>query len=336
MVYRAISYAKQVKGGCRTKGGKARSFEIFCGPRNVEVKLVFLTESLISAWHPDHHNKTAIMPKAPSTFGSRRTGGAGPSGPSSSSSGGPKFSSAAPSRETQGSLASQLRKDDHASRFGSISQPGRRIKKKGRRQGDDDESDEEIGAQAGSSASSAAPSSRPFVTGGRAGGGATGSDKYVDKRLSSKILRLAREQQDEIEREEEEAEELGLTSRMQHRGGSGAMPDDDQDGAVDGAGSIMSDDDGELPDGGDSEEEFEYEEVEVDPEDAELLERMRADRMGATEDGGGRRTLADLIMDKIEAAGAGQATDGAAGSSGPDENGMVHGMNPKIVEVYTK
>jgi hypothetical protein len=93
-----------------------------------------------------------------------------------------------------------------------------------------------------------------------------------------------------------------------------------------------SSDDGELEDLPSDEEEFEYEEVEIDPEDAELMERMREDRLNENGEGGGRRTLADMIMDKIEAAGG----DREVGTGTEDGDGLVHGMNPKIVEVYTK
>ncbi|CAO1620847.1 unnamed protein product [Parajaminaea phylloscopi] len=289
------------------------------------------------------------MPKAPSSVARRRNGPSNGSGgasaaASSSSSAGPKFSSAAPTRDGQASLPSQLRQDDVNARFGSISQPGRRNKRKGKAQDGDAAEDDEMAPPngVGSSSSSSSSAARPFVTGAKAGGG----DKYVDKRLSSKILRLAREQQDEIEREEEEdGVRLSQAGQMAHRrrDGAGMMPDDDDDddddAAMGGRTRAMSDDDdGELDEAAASEEEFEYEEVEVDAEEAELLERMRADRMGADGQGdgaGGRRTLADLIMDKIEAAGA-SSGDGAAADGAPDEDGMVHGMNPKIVEVYTK
>lgn len=251
------------------------------------------------------------MPKAPSfTPKSRPAGRPGPS-----------FSSAAPTRSVP--LAAQLKADDQTAKFGNISQVGRRQKKKGNRT-----ADEETDDQDGPTAST---SSKPFITGGKAGGG----EKYVDKRLSAKILRLAREQQEEIELEEEEANGLRtapMDGRLQHRSASGIMPDDDdEDGGVAG-GYDMSDDDGELGDAASDEEEYEYEEVEVDPEDAALIERMRSDRLEAD---GPRATLADMIMQKIRDAGGDETTSGPARGQ-PDEDGMINGMNPKIVEVYTK
>lgn len=237
------------------------------------------------------------MPKAPSSVSKKR----GNNGASS----GPKFSSAAPSRQSQGSLAHEMREEALAQKFGAVSEPGRRNKNKHSNRYADDDEDEDVAA---------GPSSKPFVTGAKSGG-----DKYVDKKLSGKILRLAREQQEEIEEEEER-----LAGVVEQPRETGIMPDDDDDDAAGGA--AMSDD-GDLGAAPSDEEEFEYEEIEVDPEEAELLERMRADRV---QEQGGRRTLADLIMDKIEAAG------GAGGDEAAEDDGMVGGMNPKIVEVYTK
>lgn len=261
------------------------------------------------------------MPKAPTSTGKA----ARPSSSSrASSSGGPSFRSAAPSRPSGQSLPAQLRADAQSSKFGAISQPGRRDKRKSRRH--DADSDDEVPAQAGPNG--AGPGLT--VTGGRAGGG----EKYVDKRLTGKILKLAREQQDEIEREDAEVERLATGGS--YRDGSGAMPDDDQVGnrrrtAGNDDEDDEDDDDGELSvdDVGDDED-VEYEEIEVDPEDMALMDRMRQERMEETGQSGGRRTLADLIMDKIEAAGGDNAADEE------EDDGMIGGMNPKIVEVYTK
>ncbi|CAO1620383.1 unnamed protein product [Sympodiomycopsis kandeliae] len=278
------------------------------------------------------------MPKAPSSTArtvrkSSSSSQSAPKASSSSSSHGPSFKSAAPSRGAGQSLAAELRAHDQTSKFGSISQPGRRDKRKNRRY--DADSDDE----AGPAAAAAGSSTGLMVTGGRAGGagsssggGANGSQKYVDKRLTGKILKLAREQQDEIEQEEQEAEGLDR-SNTAYRSASGVMPDDDEDD--DEAGDGMADD-GELSDdlGGmdDDEEQLEYEEIEMDPEDAALMERMRQERMQESGQEGGRRTLADLIMDKIEAAGG----DSRNAEDDQEDDGMIGGMNPKIVEVYTK
>lgn len=287
------------------------------------------------------------MPKAPSSVGRDKRSRSG----AAAASGGPKFHSAAPSRQAQGNLASQLRQDEVSSRFGGISQPGKRQKNKHRSQ-DGEQQDADTGmADSSSGGGTAGPSQHPFVTGGKAGGGLGGQrDKYVDKRLSGKILRLAREQQDEIEREDDEQSMRPLRLQEPRGSSSGAAAasgdrlgrlaadgyddDDDDDDEEVGPGG-MSDDDGELANAPSDEEEFEYEEVEVDPEDEALLERMRQDRLESAGDQGGRRTLADLIMDKIDAAGSG-GLDGQPQGADGEEGGMINGMNPKIVEVYTK
>lgn len=287
------------------------------------------------------------MPKAPSSVGRDKRSRSG----AAAASGGPKFHSAAPSRQAQGNLASQLRQDEVSSRFGGISQPGKRQKNKHRSQ-DGEQQDADTGmADSSSGGGAAGPSQHPFVTGGKAGGGLGGQrDKYVDKRLSGKILRLAREQQDEIEREDDEQSMRPLRLQEPRGSSSGAAAsgdrlgrlaadgfDDDDDDDDDGAGGSVgtSNDDGELADAPSDEEEFEYEEVEVDPEDEALLERMRQDRLESAGDQGGRRTLADLIMDKIDAAGSG-GLDGQPQGADGEGAGMINGMNPKIVEVYTK
>lgn len=278
------------------------------------------------------------MPKTSLSVGRRRNGPSisARAVAASSASSGLKFSSAAPSRDSQGSLPSQLRQHDFTSRFGSVSQPERRNKNKGGRQAvnrdsDDDNGDDNVAGDGGIGANNVNPSNgtgRPFVTGGKAGGG----ERYVDKRLSNKILRLAREQQDEIEREEEKANRLSKSSSvLKHRGDYGDMPDDND--FYDGGAGDMSEDDGDL-DVLSDEEQFEYEEVKVDQEEAELLERMRADRMEADgAKGAGRKTLADLIVNKIEAIAA---SSSPVNADDQEDDGMVHGMNPKIVEVYTK
>lgn len=255
------------------------------------------------------------MPKAPTSTGKRSASRSGPSSSSAaaSSSRGPSFRSAPPSRSSAQSLPAQLRADDQTSKFGTVSQPGRRDKRKGNRYDADDQAEEQGGVPG------------LTVTGAKAGGG----EKYVDKRLSGKILKLAREQQDEIEREDAEAR--GLTSlpldddddedQGRNARPRDTMPDDEDDeGIMDDAG--LGDDD-------DDDEEVEYEEIEMDPEDMALMDRMRQERI---QESGGRRTLADIIMDKIEAAGG----DDPKSAQDEEDDGMIGGMNPKIVQVYTK
>lgn len=177
------------------------------------------------------------------------------------------------------------------------------------------------------------------VTGIRAGGGEGGGSKFVDPKLSRNILRLAREQQEEIEAEEAEAREgadgtagqdpLNVRHRTRE---SMTLSDSDEEDA-----------EGELDDGelGSDEEEGdveEYEELDVDPQDAELMAKFGQDDEG--QERRGNRTLADMIMEKIEAAERANAgADGIherAPRSVEGEMPMPPGINPKVIEVYTK
>lgn len=74
--------------------------------------------------------------------------------------------------------------------------------------------------------------------------------------------------------------------------------------------------------------------AEVTPEEEALLRRFMPD--STTE----RRTLADIIMEKLKEAerGGGSASDAAGGAAGgaPGGDGGGGGLDPKIVEVYTE
>ena len=175
------------------------------------------------------------------------------------------------------------------------------------------------------------------VTGSRTG------TSFVDPKLSRNILRLAREQQEEIEREEAELEaeaETRSTDETTRLSTAKFREMDDLDDESDtdendGHASIAGIDEDE-----DDVHEFndpEYEQLDISPEDQALLEKHdeEEEQALADEDAGRPRTktLADLILAKIE------ASEGSAAmrDSGEDESRMMPpGINPKIVEVYTK
>ncbi len=124
--------------------------------------------------------------------------------------------------------------------------------------------------------------------------------------MSRKILELAREQADEVGRE------LG-----------GDEWEDDEDDVPAGRARVMSSDlesDDEF--GGDVSGSEEEAELHIDPEDHATLDALNANK---PEEGG--QTLADLIFAKM-AAGPVVEDDGP-----PDPK---QGLNPKVVEVYTK
>ncbi len=195
-----------------------------------------------------------------------------------------------------------------------------------------------------------------MVTGGKSGDNK--EKKYIDPKLSRNILRLARQQQEEIEREEYELKNPAATtasgatasssnglrdSEGPRASGSGAMPDDsdEEDADLDDLGEV-DDDEAEMGAGGWSSYDAN---LEIDPSDRALLDKFEAEHRGDDEEveedahmggsGGGRgnKTLADLIMEKIEAAEA--AGDGPTQQE-IEERRMPPGINPKVIEVYRK
>ncbi|KAF9983412.1 snoRNA-binding rRNA-processing protein [Mortierella antarctica] len=173
---------------------------------------------------------------------------------------------------------------------------------------------------------------------------------FVDAKLSRKILAIAQEQQDEIHKEE--------------RGGLSSDEEDEEENTF-GKKTALGPNKSFIPAIGDSDEEDSgaedgddfgtFDEIEIDQKDAELLAKFMP---AAPRE---KKTLADLIMEKINAQNAANAANAAAASGdvvvpgsekkkGPldsvmdyaddDETGdnrpMPMGLSPKVVEVYSK
>lgn len=230
-----------------------------------------------------------------------------------------KKGSSAPQRHDP--LHAQIHADELKSKFGKVSVPGRRAKAVAFEGSEED----------------AIPGIK--VTGIKAGGGEEIGSQYVDPKLSRNILRLAREQQEEIEAEELKAaqgnDSILASNHDRYRGNKTVQDDDDDDSDEEDAGSGM--DDGELRSDEEDGNIEEYEELEIDPRDAELMAKYEQKDDGPR----GTRNLADLIMAKIEEAErAKESGDGIHeraprridGSAMP----MPPGINPKVIEVYTK
>ena len=206
-------------------------------------------------------------------------------------------------------LGQDIQEDQMVSRFGRVRTP--KQGKRAAKHGDDDDGD-------------AAHSAGLRVTGGRAG------RTTVDPKLSRNILRLAREQQEEIEREEAELEAEEEVAPPAFRGEAELEDDDEGD---DEEASVDSDDaDDYDPD---------YAQLDIRPEDHALLERHDAEEEQALEEMGEdglprpkTKTLADLIMAKIQAAEDGQPAEMPMEES--DGRMMPPGINPKVIEVYVK
>ncbi|CBQ73685.1 related to ENP1-required for pre-rRNA processing and 40S ribosomal subunit synthesis [Sporisorium reilianum SRZ2] len=239
-------------------------------------------------------------------------------------------------------LPQQLQQDQLTSKFGLVSAPGRRSKKaasKPQSASDDEEDQKQYAAPKG------------MVLGGTAGG-SNKEKKYIDPKLSRNILRLARQQQEEIEREEMELQNPssstsasnGMTPRDGPRASASAsaMPDDsdDEEADLDDLGEL---DDDEAEMGANGWTSYDAN-LEIDPSDRALLDKFEAEHrgddeheqdapMGGAFGGRGNKTLADLIMEKIEAAEA--AGDGPSQQE-LEERRMPPGINPKVIEVYRK
>ncbi|SPO26757.1 related to ENP1 - required for pre-rRNA processing and 40S ribosomal subunit synthesis [Ustilago trichophora] len=237
-------------------------------------------------------------------------------------------------------LPQQLQQDQLTTKFGLVSAPGRRSKKskaKPQSASDDEEDQKQYAAPQG------------MVLGGKSGGNK--EKKYIDPKLSRNILRLARQQQEEIEREEFELKNPssattgeGSTDATRDSTAAAAMPDDSDDEEQADLDDLGELDDDEAEMGANGWNSYDAN-LEIDPSDRALLDKFEAEHagddqadhdaaMGGAPFGGrGNKTLADLIMEKIEAAEA--AGDGPSQQE-LEERRMPPGINPKVIEVYRK
>ncbi|GBB89556.1 hypothetical protein RclHR1_16290002 [Rhizophagus clarus] len=132
-------------------------------------------------------------------------------------------------------------------------------------------------------------------------------DKYVEPSLSRKILKIAKEQQEELQ---EELEEEDTLNKDQHN-------KNDQIKIF--SSIIESESEEDYSD----EEDFDYEELEIDEKDQEILKKFLPNAPRE------RKTLADLIMEKIE-------LQNLIKDKTLDVTSQHPSINPKVVEVYTK
>ncbi|EXX62541.1 hypothetical protein RirG_160700 [Rhizophagus irregularis DAOM 197198w] len=132
-------------------------------------------------------------------------------------------------------------------------------------------------------------------------------DKYVEPSLSRKILKIAKEQQEELQEELEEEDTLD----------KGQPNKNDQNKIF--SSIIESESEEDYSD----EEDFDYEELEIDEKDQEILKKFLPNAPRE------RKTLADLIMEKIE-------SQNLIKDKTSDVTSQHPSINPKVVEVYTK
>lgn len=127
-------------------------------------------------------------------------------------------------------------------------------------------------------------------------------EEYLDAKLSKKILKIAREQQEQIDKAEEDEEERDAVKKQFPLGFD---PDEEDLDEVD--------------------QYANYEELEIDAADADVLEKFLPSAPRE------KKTLADLIMEKINEKNAAEGRDAIE-----QEDELSPSMNPKVVEVYTK
>ncbi|WFC98835.1 snoRNA-binding rRNA-processing protein [Malassezia yamatoensis] len=162
------------------------------------------------------------------------------------------------------------------------------------------------------------------ITGSRAG------QTTLDPKSSRTILRLAREQQEEVEREEDQFEAEDTYPSQNYREDLALQDDEDGD-----------DEDASLSSEAGEDYEMNYTDLDIQPEDHALLEQHDQEQEQAMEEIGEdglprprTKTLADLIMAKIDAAESGVGSQ--AHTSDDDGRMMPPGINPKVIEVYSK
>ncbi|KAL0136535.1 Bystin-domain-containing protein [Mucor lusitanicus] len=119
-------------------------------------------------------------------------------------------------------------------------------------------------------------------------------EEYLDAKLSKKILKIAREQQEQIEKQNEDEEERDTSAEASKKYPLGFDIDEEEVEEID--------------------QYADYEELEIDAADADR-----------------KKTLADLIMEKINEKNAAEGREAIE-----DEDELSPTVNPKVVEVYTK
>ncbi|WWC88467.1 uncharacterized protein L201_003378 [Kwoniella dendrophila CBS 6074] len=150
--------------------------------------------------------------------------------------------------------------------------------------------------------------------------------KAENARMSRKILDLAREQQEEVNRElgedndswEDEDEQVAEPSKRPRE--IAQIPSDDEDEDDFEEGDVSGD---------------EYAELEIDPEDHATLDALNQGQNnagGSEEPGEPPKTLADLIFSKMEGGAVSKGLEDE--DEGPPD--PKKGLNPKVIEVYTK
>ena len=164
-------------------------------------------------------------------------------------------------------------------------------------------------------------------------------DEFMTDAMSNKVLLQARKQLEEVEAGDDDGERPAATPTLGrslvtaiHEEDSDAEDDEDDPVTAARRAGVFGDD---------AEEDFEdaaarpaddangeyYEDVELSPEDEKALAAFAAPRAGK------ERTLADIILEKIQAKESGGG-DGGGGGDDADEMLIPDGIDSRVVDVY--
>ncbi|KAJ2059232.1 snoRNA-binding rRNA-processing protein [Coemansia sp. S146] len=155
-----------------------------------------------------------------------------------------------------------------------------------------------------------------------------GGEGYIDPKTSKRLLKIAREQQEEIGNEDEDEEDVAAQYQDQSS--------DEDDDIAPGHHNYDDDEEDDSDDEGEADySEEEYEEEVLEGDAAAMFEKFMPSAPRE------RQNLADIIMAKIkehEAAKAGGGDGGAQANDGDDEGKrpVPRGLDSRIVQVYTK
>ncbi|KAJ2889669.1 snoRNA-binding rRNA-processing protein, partial [Coemansia aciculifera] len=155
---------------------------------------------------------------------------------------------------------------------------------------------------------------------------------YIDPKTSKRLLKIARDQQEEVGEEDED----DVNAQYQDQSSDEEEEDDDDETAP--GRRIYNDEEDDSDDEGEMDySEEEYEEEVLEGEAAAMFEKFMPSAPRE------RQNLADIIMAKIKQHEAAKANDGGAQAKGQgdddEENGrrpVPRGLDPRIVQVYSK
>ncbi|KAL3141390.1 hypothetical protein ABBQ32_004967 [Trebouxia sp. C0010 RCD-2024] len=154
------------------------------------------------------------------------------------------------------------------------------------------------------------PAKRRKAAASAAADEAAENEEALSEALSHKVMREARAQQEELDAEDQPE---GAIAQAGHQAAATAVDSDSEQEDFDKYSELDA---------------FDTEEVEVSPDDEQALAAFMAPHAGGFQ----QRTLADLILQKIQDKERGQGQPSTSGQNGAAV--IPPGLDPKVVEVY--